>query len=254
MKGVWLQHLTWKEAADLFAGDPVVVIPVGAASKEHGPHLPLETDYLYARTLATRVAETLPVAIAPVVGFGYYPAFTKWAGSQHLRAETFRALMVDLLDGFVTQGVRRLAIVNTGVSTEPVLQLAVRDIRDRHGILVATADIGRLGRSADHLMAQQSGGHADERETSVMLAIDPSQVRMDAAAPDYGNRADAPPNVFRRPLVLDPDSESGADFSATGAIGDPTLATAGKGRAVLDAMADDLVSGLVDLWPDLAGD
>jgi len=253
MTGTWLQSLTWEEAAARFAEDPVVVIPVGAASKEHGPHLPLDTDYRYAKALAQGVADTLPVVIAPVVGFGYYPAFTGWAGSQHLRADTFRALMVDILDGFVRQGVRRLAIINTGISTEPVLQLAVRDIRDRHGVIVATADISRLGRSADALMQQQAGGHADERETSVMMAIDPGAVHPDRARPDYGHRLSAKPNVFRRPLVLDPDPESGADYSASGAMGDPTLATAEKGRAVLEAMTTELVDGLVDLWPDLRG-
>lgn len=252
MKGTWLQTLTWAEAATYLAGDPVVVVPVGAASKEHGNHLPLETDYVYAQTLANGVAEALPVLIAPVVGFGYYPAFATWPGSQHLRADTFRALMVDVLEGFIRQGVRRLAIINTGVSTEPVLQLAVRDIRDRLGVVVATADIGRLGRGADHLMAQKSGGHADERETSVMLAIDSNQVRMDKATADYGHRLTDNPTVFRRPLILDPDPESGADYSAHGAMGDPSLATAEKGVSVLAAMTADLVDGLVALWPDLA--
>jgi len=252
LKGTWLQTLTWEEAATRFAEDPVVVVPVGAASKEHGAHLPLETDFIYAQSLANKVAEALPVLIAPVVGFGYYPAFTTWPGSQHLRADTFRALMIDLLDGFIRQGIRRLAIINTGVSTEPVLQLAVRDIRDWHGIVVATADISRLGRGADHLMEQDNGGHADERETSVMLAIDPSRVRMNKAATDYGHRMATRTNVFRRPLILDPDPESGADYSAHGAMGDPSLATAEKGAAVLSAMAGDLMDGLLALWPDLA--
>lgn len=252
MKGVWLQSLTWQEAKARFRDDPVVVVPVGAASKEHGPHLPLETDFLYAEALANRVADRLPVVVAPVVGFGYYPAFVDWAGSQHLRADTFRALMVDILGGFVRQGLSRLAIINTGVSTEPVLQLAVRDIRDQHGVIVATADISRLGRGADGLMEQNAGGHADERETSVMLAIDHAKVDLSKATPDYGHRLSGSPNVFRRPLILDPNSESGADYSATGAMGDPSLATAEKGVAVLDAMAGDLIDGLIELWPDLS--
>ena len=54
MKGVWLQDLTWQEAAERFTADPVVVVPVGAASKEHGPHLPLDTDHRYAVALAER--------------------------------------------------------------------------------------------------------------------------------------------------------------------------------------------------------
>ena len=51
-----------------------MVIPIGAASKAHGAHLPLKTDALTARALAQKLLERLPVIAAPVVGFGYYPA------------------------------------------------------------------------------------------------------------------------------------------------------------------------------------
>ena len=91
--GVFLEALTWPEAKARFDADAVVVVPIGAAAKEHGPHLPLNTDHLVARALAEGVAAALPVVIAPIVGFGYYPAFVRYPGSQHLAAETFMALL-----------------------------------------------------------------------------------------------------------------------------------------------------------------
>jgi creatinine amidohydrolase len=71
--GVWLEDLTWLEARARFDAGAVVVVPVGAASKAHGPHLPLKTDALTARALAQRLIERLPVVAAPVVGFGSIP-------------------------------------------------------------------------------------------------------------------------------------------------------------------------------------
>ena len=44
MKGVWLEDLTWPEAKAWFDREAVVMIPIGAASKEHGHALPLCTD------------------------------------------------------------------------------------------------------------------------------------------------------------------------------------------------------------------
>jgi len=67
--GVWLEDLTWPEAKVRFEAGALVVVPVGAASKAHGPHLPLKTDALTARTLAQKLIERLPVIAAPVVGF-----------------------------------------------------------------------------------------------------------------------------------------------------------------------------------------
>lgn len=251
MRGALLEDLTWPEAGARITADAVVVLPVGGAAKEHGPHLPLRTDYLVARELGRRVAEALPVLVAPVISFGYYPAFVRYPGSQHLRAETFMALVTDLLTGFVRQGVRRLAIINTGVSTEAPIRIVVRDFYAEHGIRVAVADLGTLGRAVRPRLRQKLGGHADELETSLVLAIEPDAVRMARAEPDYGHLADAPPNVFYQPVIFDGDPKSGPDWSRTGARGDPSLATRETGEAALQEITRELVDGFVGLYPEL---
>ena len=93
MKGVWLEDLTWPEAKQRFDGGALVVVPVGAGAKAHGAHLPLKTDALTARALAQRLLDRLPVTVAPVLTLGFYPAFEKFAGSQHLSADTFKAVL-----------------------------------------------------------------------------------------------------------------------------------------------------------------
>jgi creatinine amidohydrolase len=247
--GRFIEDLTWPEVAAAFAADVPVVIPIGAASKEHGHHLPMKTDWLLARALAEGVAAQLPVLIAPVVPFGYYPVFQSYPGSQHLSADTFVRLLTELLERLLDQGARRLAILNTGVSTEGPVGLATRGVLERRGIRIGVADIRRLGRAADHLLCQDTGSHADERETSIMLAIAPDLVRMGLAKRDYGK--EPAPAVFVTPTTMQSTDTQAADYSETGAFGDPTLASADKGRAFLDAMTRELVDGMVALFPDL---
>lgn len=254
MRGVWLETLTWPEAKERFDAGAVVVVPIGAVSKEHGHHLPLNTDWLYARELGNRIAAELPVVVAPIVGTGYYPAFVRYPGSQHLSAQTFIALLTEILAKLVRDGVRNLAVVNTGVSTEPALRIAVRDFYEATGVRVHTADVRLLGRRSHAGMAQKLGGHGDEAETSVILAIDPSVVRMDRAVPDYGHQLGRPQTVFYEPTIFDGDPASGTDYSVTGVRGDPTLATAEKGRAILQDMTRELVDGLRAIFPDALGD
>lgn len=251
MLGAFLEDLTWPEAGARIAAGAVVLVPVGAAAKEHGPHLPLRTDYLVARELGRRVAEALPILVAPVVSFGYYPAFVRYPGSQHLRAETFMALLTDVLTGFVAQGARRLVVVNTGVSTEAPLRIVVRDFYAAHGVRVAVADLATLGRAVQPRLKQKLGGHADELETSLVLAIDPGAVRMARAEPDYGHLPDLPRTVFYQPVVFDADPGSGPDWSRTGARGDPSLATRAVGEAALEEITRELVDGLRTLYPEL---
>ncbi len=144
MKGAWLEDLTWVEAAERFEAGQPVVIPIGARAKEHGHHLPLKTDYLLAREFGQRIADALPVVVAPVVDFGYYPAFVNYPGSQNLRADTFIAVLTDLIGNFIDHGVTRIAVVNTGVSTEAPLRIAVRNIYDERKVRVLTTDIRAL--------------------------------------------------------------------------------------------------------------
>jgi creatinine amidohydrolase len=217
--GAWLEDLTWPEAKARFDAGSVVVVPIGAAAKAHGPHLPLKTDALTARALGQRLAERLPVVVAPVVGFGFYPAFTSFAGSQHLLAATFKTLLSELLGTLRSHGVRRIVLLNTGVSTEkPIDELSA----DADDLLVL--HMRTLGAAAESLIEVKDGGHADERETSVMLALDPRSVRMDK-------------------LALD------GPFERTGATGDPTRATAFKGERLLAARVDDIVEAIEARWP-----
>ena len=242
--GVLLENLTWPEAKERFDAGAMVIIPIGALAKEHGHHLPLNTDYLLADTMARRVADELPVVVAPVIGFAYYPAFCNYPGSQHLKAETFMALLAEIIEGFIGQGVKNMAIINTGVSTEGPVQVVVRDILARHNVRVAVADIRRLGASADHLFEQKTGGHGDEHETSIIMAIKPEAVYLERAREDYGNQLTMEKTVFYQPAIFRDDPSSGPDHSTTGVRGDPALATREKGIAALDAAVDDLVQGL----------
>lgn len=218
--GAWLEDLTWQEARARFDAGAIVVVPVGAASKAHGPHLPLKTDALTARALAQRLIEQVPVVAAPVVGFGFYPAFTAFAGSQHLGADTFKALMRELLGNLRGHGVRRIAILNTGVSTEAPLDQVAGESGE-----VAVLHMRLLGSKAEPLFDNPDGGHADERETSVMLALDPRSVRMDRLVPE-------------------------GDFETTAATGDASRASAFKGERLLAARVDDMVEALARRWPD----
>ncbi len=248
--GRWLEDLTWPEAEVWIKRRAVLLVPIGAASKEHGHHLPLCTDYLLARGICDGVVSELPVLAAPVISFGYYPAFRHYPGSQHLRPETFTALLHDVLDGFIAQGFGRLLVVNTGISTEPIVNVVLRETYEETGTRVRAAHISRLGRAADGLMEQALGGHGDEHETSLIQALAPERIRAGKARQDYGTMREQPETVFYQPTIFDPSPDSGPDHSATGVRGDPTLATPVKGEASLKATVADIVDGIRSVWPD----
>lgn len=244
--------MTWPEAAERFAEGAVVVVPVGAIGKEHGHHLPLNTEYLIVKELTGRLVSSLPIVAAPIVTFTYSPVFKGYPGSQHLSADCFMQMMRELLSNLVAQGAKQIAIVNSGDSTEGPLRLVINQFFDETSIRVGLSNLRVLGRELDSILEQDQGGHADERVTSMMLAIAPETVRMERTRPDYGRRSRPGNRVFTQPVRFSGDKTAeDIDYSATGIIGDPTLATAKKGKRLLNEITEQLTDGLRELFPEL---
>jgi creatinine amidohydrolase len=235
--GILLEDLTWKEAEAVLTPDAVVVIPVGAAAKEHGPHLKLRNDFTIAEYLKRRVVERSDVIVAPTLNYHYYPAFVDYPGSTTLRLETARDMTVDICRSLAHFGPRRFYALNTGVSTVRALAPAV-DILAADGILLRFTNISTIVEDVEQRVQRQEGGtHADELETSMMLYIDPQSVDMKKAVKDY--------HPGESPLSRVPDPKR--TYSASGTYGDATLATREKGRVIVEAMVERLLLEIAEI-------
>ena len=223
-----LENMTWQQAKTALTKDTVVVIPIGAASKEHGPHLKLNNDKLIADYFAARVLERSDVVMAPTIGMHHYPAFAEYAGSISLRLETARDVVIDVVRSLAAYGPRRFYALNTGVSTNKALEPAAGALA-ADGITLTFTDLKRVSQSlpAD-LLKQEGGTHADEKETSMMLVIAPRSVDMSKAVKDYDPRP--------LPGLTPKGPDEGKTYSPSGIWGDATLATKAKGKVIVDTM------------------
>ncbi|HKD19130.1 MAG TPA: creatininase family protein [Thermoanaerobaculia bacterium] len=230
--GILLEDLTWVEAEKVLTPDTVVVIPLGAESKEHGPHLRLKNDFVMAEYLAGRVRERSRVVIAPTINYGYYPAFVEYPGSASLSLATSRDMIEEICRGLARFGPKRFYVLNTGVSTVAALKPAAAALA-AEGILMRYTDVLTITEDVEKQVSQQEGGtHADEIETSMMLYMSPEDVDMSKAVKDYHPG---------KGLTRDPARKDLA-YSASGVYGDATLATREKGKIVTEALVDRTVA------------
>ena len=215
---------------------------MGAASKEHGLHLPNQTDLLTAEALATEVANRLPVLMLPPLGYGYYPAFVDWPGSMSVLPATYRLLVRDIVHGLVDAGFNKIVLLDTGLSTRPVLEIVAREALRERGIRVALTTT-ELGRAAAARLFAGEGTHANEDETAMMLAIAPEQVHPSRARPEL-----RPSTILSRRDPFAPPAfvQGGKMRSETGVFGDPTKASAENGREYFAAKVADLIRFLDD--------
>ena len=230
--GAFVAELAWPEVESRLLAGAVAVLPVGAAAKEHGLHLPLNTDQLQAEWLAARLIEKANVLVWPTLTYGHYPAFADYPGGCSLSAATFEKLVEEILQSILRSGIKSALILNTGISTIAPLERVIARM-GRH-IKLANVYQGRRYLIVEEKIRQQlHGGHADELETSIMLAIAPDKVNMSRAKP-WAER-----EIQAGALVR--NDKSHPNYSPDGVYGDPTLATKEKGEVLLQAMLDDCV-------------
>jgi creatinine amidohydrolase len=174
--------------ADLRALAPstLVVLPLGA-TEQHGPHLPVGTDYFtvehLAREGARQIAAEVPVLVAPALPFGCSDHHLPFGGTFSFGTDTYYRVLCDLLRSLVEDGFQRVFLLNGHGGNHELIQLAARDIALTRPIQVAAASYWNL--AWDDLVAigahKQSRlpGHAGRFETSVVLALHEPLVSVD---------------------------------------------------------------------------
>jgi creatinine amidohydrolase len=198
--------------------------------------MPMATDEVIADYFAGALAEKIAALIWPTLSYGAYPAFVAYAGSVSLSSHTFQAVVTEIADALLGFGASRVIILHTGLSTIAPVDAAVGATRDPSRVRHVKLFTGpRFEKTAAALKQQPYGTHADEIETSLMLAIAPDLVDLTRTEPmPFSTTGPA-----RGPLS--PDDPSAPNYSPSGSFGDPTLASADKGSRLLAAMLEDML-------------
>lgn len=238
-----------RDFARLDAARAVAVLPV-AAVEQHGPHLPLSVDATLADGLVRAALAHLPAdsqaLFLPTQAVGLSPEHAAFAGTLTLKAGTLIALWTDIGESVARAGVKKLVLFNTHGGQVSALDIVARDLRARLGMMVFGVNwfnlplpdaVQRLF-GADE---QRFGIHAGEIETSMMLALAPGQVRMNAAR-DF---ASSSRERSRRYSIIGNGVSAKLgwqmqDLNPAGAVGNAAAATPEKGHAVIDAAAQAL--------------
>lgn len=238
MKGIILAEKTYEEVDKIINEDTIIVLPIGGALKEHGPHLPCGCDYYIVQELAKIVVEKAEIVLLPTLKQGYYPAFIDWPGSVSLNPQLFMDVVADIIRPFAKRGVKKFLLLDIGVSTQPPLRLLSSELHNELGIYLAVTDFEEIwGSIKAEICEQEKGGHGDEVETSLLLSICPELVNMDKAVEDYTIPFPGTVVDGRRMVRI------GSKMTTKNGIhGNPTFATKEKGDLILEKSVDILLN------------
>jgi creatinine amidohydrolase len=225
----------------------VAVVPVGSI-EQHGNHLPVSTDTILVDAMAhggaERVTDEMPILVTPPVWTGLSPHHMDFGGTITLSIETLLSLLGDIADSVLENDFDAVLFLNGHGGNMSVLGTAVTGIGQRFpDTQVLGLTYFQLAEQfIDEIRESDIGGmaHGGEFETSLLLYLQPDLVDMDKAE---ARSLDDPYDLRRKDLFEGgPLSvyRSFAEYSETGAIGEPGLATAEKGAEIYDRLGDEL--------------
>lgn len=231
-----LVRMTWEEVAHRAASGCVALLAVGAV-EQHGPVLPLGTDAAIAGHLASAAANRDDRLLLPTLTVGVSHEHRQFPGTLSLSPDQLRDLAVSLGRSLGSHGIRRIVFVNGHGSNVAPLTDAALSLREES----VYAFVFNWWQSIAETLAAlfpKADAHAGAVEASAMLVIDPEAVRthrMKDANADPGARM--PWGRFVEGVQVAFDA---AEFSELGNVGDPSLADAKKGKAILSEAIDRL--------------
>jgi len=243
MEKYLIEEMTSQEMTEALEAVDTVLVPLGTI-EQHGPHLPVGTDVLIPVEIAKRVAEKAKVLVAPPIYYGNSLSMQNMKGVVTITPETLASLLFDLCKSLARQGFRNIVFINGHGGNVEVLNFIGQRARAETGARIIHVDWWLIAAEEIMKICEKEVIHADEGETSMVLASKPELVNMTKAVKDEtannliqkltGGKPKNMPKVYL-PFQI---------WTKTGLIGDATKATREKGERILEAVVNNLIDFL----------
>jgi len=228
----WHQ-MTWQEVGALPAsGMDAAMLPIGA-TEQHGPHMGCGMDAEIAFQLCRAVADETKIAMLPTLPYGCSLGHSKrWPGTLSLQPKTLIDVVKQIGDWVYASGFKRFFIINGHVTNQAPLRCALEMIRAEYDdmmiALINTPEVSERVRQRHY--HDGDDWHANEAETSLMLALKPDMV-IEEKIIDADDEDRTDDCVFSHPVNR---------TSSNGVTGKPSLASKEKGQRLFSWMVEDL--------------
>ena len=237
-----LAESTWPQVRD--GGCTLAMLPWGA-TEPHNLHLPHGTDVYEVEAVAAEASRLAwdrgcPVLVLPTVPFGANAQQMDLRGTINMHPSTQAAVLADVVESLEGQGFDRLVVLNGHGGND--VRAIIRELQALTRLFLSTLDWFRI--PGTQTMLEDPGDHAGEMETSLMMHLEPGLVR----PLDEAGRGEGRPwklAAIREGWAWAPRQWSRVTDD-TG-VGDPSLATAEKGRACFEAVTGRIADYLCEL-------
>src|SRR5262249_8096526 len=240
-----LKDLTWPEVKSLDFDRLIVILPTGSF-EQHGPHLPFTTDTDIVSAIAQGGEQSMAdrVLLTPTMWAGLSTHHMHFPGTLDVPQMTYIALVTELGKSLASMGAKKAFILNGHGGNDTPLRAVLRELKTAvpQTKFVFASYWTLAAKTLREVRESELGGmgHACEMETSIMLHLHPSRVKMERAVRDGPPHTDPYRKAdmqFGRPVFFVNEFH---EVTESGVIGHPDLASAEKGKRFLDGVVAEV--------------
>jgi creatinine amidohydrolase len=236
---MYIADETWPDLAEYFSNESLALVPLGS-TEQHGPHLPLATDYLIGEAFAREAAERTGYLCTPTINIGVSPHHRQFHGTMWVDAPIFRDYVESFTRNLSYHGIDRVIYVNAHGGNVDHLREVGRRLRDEEEMYAIEWMWNDSIPDLVNDLFRQNGPHGGPKETALIQYLRSELVhdnRLEDAR-DGGLSDWERGSSGRHGSRTFYDSIDNTD---NGVLGDQTDATAEKGEQMFEAATEQLV-------------
>ena len=263
-KALVLQEMSWTDVAEYLKTSDMVIIPLGS-TEQHGPHMPLGTDFYEAVGMSKMISAKTGVVVAPVLLSGYSVYHSGFAGSLSLKPETMEQVLFETAEMLMKYGFRRFMFFNYHGGNHIVESKVIHRINHTTEASAVAIGAGASFQTYSDDIPGVYDTHAGINETSIMLYLKPELVKMERAEKpkfkaspkiqeivDLGRKDPELYALLSSVQGVPEETKKGGashELSSNGiwSTGDPKRATRERGEKTVNAMVTSAVK-FIEAW------
>lgn len=137
---------------------------------------PLGTDVIAPEKLAEDLASEFGAILLPTMPFGLVNSLSGYPGGMWMQKDTYRALVVELLDSVSVSGIEQVVVFNGHGGNSETLSEALSEVWKSCGVRTALVDWWVVGDDIAREIFGSSAGHGGSDELALVQAAIPDFV------------------------------------------------------------------------------